>query len=75
VPTLIPQSNDISAILGQRNFPAPHQLRHRIPLGVSRLVTDCVREEPEKRPNSMADVISRLDLLIHSVFAKKLGSQ
>lgn len=75
VPTLIPQSNDISAILGQRNFPTPHQLHRRIPLGVSRLVTDCVKEEPGKRPPSMAEVISRLDLLIHSIFAKKLGNQ
>jgi serine/threonine-protein kinase len=73
--TLIPQSNDISATLGQRNFPAPHQLHRRIPLGVSKLVTDCVKEEPEKRPSSMAEVISRLDLLIHSIFAKKLRNQ
>jgi serine/threonine-protein kinase len=73
--TLIPQSNDISATLGQRNFPAPHQLHRRIPLGVSKLVTDCVKEEPGKRPSSMAEVISRLDLLIHSIFAKKLRNQ
>ena len=73
--TLIPQSNVISATLGQRNFPAPHQLHRRIPLGVSKLVTDCVKEEPEKRPSSMAEVISRLDLLIHSIFAKKLRNQ
>jgi serine/threonine-protein kinase len=75
VPTLIPQSNDLSAMLGQRDFPAPHELYRRIPIGVSRLVTDCVKEEPEKRPSSMAEVISRLDLLIHSIFAKKLGGQ
>ena len=76
VPTLIPQSNDLSAMLQKpRNFLAPHQIHNRIPLGVSRLVTDCVKEEPEKRPISMAEVISRLDLLIHSVFAKKLGGQ
>ena len=75
VPTLIPQSNDISAIVGQRDCPTPHQIYQRIPLGVSKLVMECVREEPEKRPVSMADVISRLDLLIHSIFGKKLGNQ
>ncbi len=75
VPTLIPQSNDISAMLGQRQFPTPHQLRRRIPIGVSNLVMDCVREEPEKRPSSMAEIISRLDLLIHSIFAKKIRNQ
>jgi serine/threonine-protein kinase len=75
VPTLIPQSNDISVLLGQRQFSTPHQLRQRIPIGVSNLVMDCVKEEPEKRPPSMAEIISRLDLLIHSIFAKKLRNQ
>ncbi|MCX5633107.1 MAG: serine/threonine-protein kinase [Phycisphaerae bacterium] len=75
VPTLIPQSNDISAMLGQRQFPTPHQVHSRIPMGISNLVMDCVKEEPEKRLASMDEVISRLDLLIHSVFAKKLGNQ
>jgi serine/threonine-protein kinase len=75
VPTLIPQSNDISALLGRRQFPTPHEAHRRIPIGVSNLVMDCVKEEPEKRPPSMAEIISRLDLLIHSIFAKKLRNQ
>jgi eukaryotic-like serine/threonine-protein kinase len=75
VPTLIPQSNDLSSFLGQRKFTSPHEMRSRIPIGVSNLIVDCVKEEPERRPNSMDDVISRLDLLIHSVFAKKMGNQ
>jgi eukaryotic-like serine/threonine-protein kinase len=75
VPTLIPQSNDISAFLGQRKFLSPHEMHSRIPIGVSNLVMDCVKEEPLKRPASMDDIISRLDLLIHSIFAKKLSNQ
>jgi serine/threonine protein kinase len=75
VPTLIPQSHDISAILGSRKFLSPREMFNRIPIGVSNLVMDCVKEEPERRPNSMTDVISRLDLLIHSIFTKKLGNQ
>lgn len=75
VPTLIPQSNDISALLGQRLFPTPHQLHRRIPMGVSKLVMDCVKEEPQNRPTTMTEVISRLDLLVHSVFGKKLRNQ
>jgi serine/threonine protein kinase len=75
VPTLIPQNNDLSAMLGQRNFLAPHQVHRKIPPGISKLVVDCVREEPEKRPASMPELISRLDVLIHSVFAKKIGGQ
>jgi serine/threonine-protein kinase len=75
VPTLIPQANDISAFMGQRKFSSPHEMHSRIPIGVSNLVMDCVKEEPLRRPGSMDDIISRLDLLIHSVFAKKLSNQ
>ncbi|MFA5293294.1 MAG: serine/threonine-protein kinase [Phycisphaerae bacterium] len=75
VPTMIPQSNDLSAMLGQRKFPTPSQVYRKIPIGVSNLVMDCVKEEPERRPGSMVDIISRLDLLIHSIFAKKMSAQ
>ena len=75
VTTLIPQNNDLSATLGQRDFPAPHEVHRKIPPGVSKLILDCVKEEPEKRPGSMPDVVSRLDVLIHSIFAKKIGGQ
>jgi serine/threonine-protein kinase len=75
VPTLIPQNNDLSSMLGQRDFPAPHEIHRRIPLGVSKLIVDCVKEEPQRRPSSMSELVSRLDLLIHSIFAKKIGGQ
>ena len=75
VPTMIPQNNDLSAMAGQRDFPAPHEVHRKIPLGVSKLIVDCVKEEPQRRPNSMPELVSRLDLLIHSIFAKKIGGQ
>ncbi|HBG28820.1 MAG: hypothetical protein A2Y10_06840 [Planctomycetes bacterium GWF2_41_51] len=75
VPTLIPQANDIAAMMGQKGFAAPHEIYNKIPISVSRLVVDCVREEPIKRPKSMSEIISRLDLLIHSIFAKRIGGQ
>ncbi len=76
VPTLIPQAaHDLAAVVSQRVFSAPHEMYNRIPLGVSKLVMDCVKEEPQRRPATMAEVISRLDLLIHSIFIKKLGNQ
>lgn len=75
VPTLIPQNNDLSATLGQRDFPAPHEVHRKIPTGVSKLIVDCVKEDREKRPRSMPDIVSRLDVLIHSIFAKKIGGQ
>lgn len=75
VPTLIPQADDLTALLGQKNFAAPHEIYQKIPIGVSKLVVDCVREEPRQRPKSMSDIISRLDLLIHSIFAKRMNTQ
>jgi len=75
VPTLIPQANDLSSMMGRRKLIAPHEVHKRIPLGVSRLVLDCVREDPAERPTSMAEIISRLDLLIHSIFRKRLNGQ
>ena len=74
VPTLIPQAGDLSSFVGQRIFPAPHELHEKIPFGISKIVTDCVKEEPGERPNSMSEVVSRLDLLIHSVFGKKINN-
>jgi len=75
VPTLIPQANDLASLLGSKGFVPPHEIYSKIPLSVSNLVVDCVREEPSKRPKSMSELITRLDLLIHSIFAKRMGGQ
>jgi len=76
VPTLIPQANDLAAMLGPKTFAAPHEVYSKIPMSVSNLVVDCVKEDPSKRPRTMSDIISRLDLMIHSIFAKrKTGGQ
>ncbi|MCD4831374.1 MAG: serine/threonine protein kinase [Anaerohalosphaeraceae bacterium] len=75
VPTLIPQANDLSSLTGQKDCPAPNEIHKKIPFGVSKLVMDCVKESPQERPNSMPEVISRLDLLVHSIFGKRLGGE
>jgi serine/threonine-protein kinase len=70
--TLIPKKNDTSSIGMQRNYPAPHELKKRIPIGISRLVMDCVKDNPAQRPSNMMTVISRLDLMIHSLIGSKI---
>lgn len=80
VPTLIPKrngtlihkKNDNSSIGIQRNYPAPHELKKRIPIGISRLVMECVKDNPAQRPPNMMTVISRLDLMIHSLIGSKI---
>jgi serine/threonine protein kinase len=72
VPTLIPKKTDRVSVIVAKDFPAPHEFHKRIPLGVSKLVTDCVKDEPIGRPANMSHVISRMDLLIHSIFGDKI---
>jgi len=69
---LIPKRNDTPGISIQRNYPAPHELKQRIPIGVSTLVMDCVKDNPAQRPSNMMTVISRLDLIIHSLIGSKI---
>jgi serine/threonine protein kinase len=76
-PTLIPEKTLLASKNGVgRNgaakCPAPHELRRQLPIGISKLVMDCIKEDPAERPASMGEVLSRLDLLIHSIFGSKI---
>ncbi len=73
VPTLIPKqnTNGLRAMPPQKCL-APHELKRQLPIGVSKLVMDCVKDDPAERPANMLDVISRLDLMIHSIFGSKI---
>jgi serine/threonine protein kinase len=70
VPTLIPKKDPFGLPV-QESVLAPNEVRAQIPPGISKLVMDCVEEDPAKRPTDMATVISRLDLMIHSILSNK----
>jgi serine/threonine protein kinase len=70
VPTLIPKKDKYGLPVPQRRK-APHEVRKQVPRGVSKLVMECVENEPSQRPRDMMTVISRLDLLIHSILVSK----
>jgi len=72
VPTLIPQKNDSLGLVIPQNCPAPHEIRKKVPIGVSKVVMDCVKDNPAERPRNMMTVISRLDLMIHSILGDKI---
>ena len=77
VPTLIPKKTLLPAKNGLGPYEstkcvAPHELRRQLPIGISKLVMDCIKQDPAERPASMAEVMSRLDLLIHSIFGSKI---
>lgn len=73
VPTLIPRKTDGIKPVVLNEFPTPHEVHKRIPVGVSRLVMDCAEDNPYQRPATMTEVISRMDLLIHSILGNKLN--
>jgi serine/threonine protein kinase len=73
--SLIPKQNNALGTVTPRNYPAPHELKKRIPIGISRLVMDCVKDNPTQRPPNMMTLISRLDLMIHSLLGSKIKTK
>lgn len=72
VPTLIPKKNDLGLPIPPPPRLAPHELKKQLPIEVSKLVMDCIEDDPLKRPRDMMTVISRLDLLVHSILAGQI---
>jgi serine/threonine-protein kinase len=72
VPTLIPKKKNGIGLVIPKNCPAPHEIRKKVPVGVSKLIMDCIKDNPADRPRNMMMVISRLDLMIHSILGNKL---
>jgi eukaryotic-like serine/threonine-protein kinase len=70
VPTLIPKKDPFGLPVKEPIRP-PNEIRAQIPVGISKLVMDCVEEDPADRPTDMTTVISRLDLMIHSILSGK----
>jgi eukaryotic-like serine/threonine-protein kinase len=73
VPTLIPKNDTLGLPAAPvKELVAPHEMHKRIPVGVSKLIMDCVKDRQSDRPTTMGDVMSRLDLLIHSILGPKM---
>jgi serine/threonine protein kinase len=72
VPTLIPKKKGGIGLVIPKNCPAPHEIRKKVPVGVSKLIMDCIKDNPADRPRNMMMVISRLDLMIHSILGNKI---
>ena len=72
VPTLIPRKKSDLGLVVPEPCPPPHERKKKIPIGISKLVMDCVKDDPARRPRDMATVILRLDLMIHSILGDKI---
>jgi len=71
IPTLIPKTNSLGLPIIQPRI-APHEIKKQLPAGISKLVMDCIEDDPARRPHDMMTVISRLDLMVHSIFGGKI---
>lgn len=71
IPTLIPKTNSFGLPIPQKRQP-PHELKKQLPTGVSKLVMDCIQDDPVERPHDMMTIVSRLDVTIHSIFGGKI---
>ncbi len=70
-PTLIPKKSKFGLPVTQPRR-APHEIKKGLPMGISKLVMDCIENDAAKRPRSMAEVTSRIDLMVHSIFGGKI---
>ena len=75
VPTLIPKKNELGLAIPEVCKP-PNKIKKRIPEPISKLVMDCVKEDPTERPRNMMLLVSSLDSMVHSLLGdrKKNGN-
>lgn len=66
IPTVLPEQNSVLPAQNLVATPAD-QLNPDVPLGLAKLVTDCIEPKPADRPAGMAEVASRLDLILHTL--------
>lgn len=72
VPTLIPKTNNIGLPIPPAPCRTPSEIKKQIPTGISNIVMDCIKDDPAERPRNMVTVVSRLDLMVHSIFGSKI---
>lgn len=70
-PTLIPKKNKFGLPVTETRR-APHEIKRQLPMGISKLVMDCIENDPAIRPRNMVTVMSRLDVMVHSIFGGKI---
>ncbi len=71
IPTMIPKKDKMGLPIPQVRK-APHERKKQIPIRISKPEMDCVEDDPSQRPKNMMTVISRLDVLIHSILGDKI---
>lgn len=66
IPTLFTLKKDQNSFLLHDKIATPAEINPQVPEGLSNLAMECVRITPQKRPESMSDVLRRLELIKHA---------
>ena len=67
IPTVLPKKGKGMSLMTDLSITPPEEVNPEVPLPISRLVIDCLKINPNHRPASMNDVVSRLDLIAHTL--------
>lgn len=71
VPTLIPKKKSSLTVEVPEPCQSPHEMRNQVPKNVSKLVMNCVKDDPAERPRNMREVISMLDIIVRGIMDDK----
>ncbi len=74
VPTLFTLKRTENSFLVDQQIPSPSDLNPTVPEQLSKLVMECVKINPAKRPQGMRDLILRLEIVRHVLKKKHSGS-
>lgn len=74
VPTLIPKNQNGLGVVetAKKECIPPQKIKPQLPVGISELVMECVKDDPADRPANMMGIVSRLDEMIHDIFGDKI---
>jgi len=64
IATVLPKKGQV---MQDRIIQAPDEICSTVPLSLSKMVMDCVEMQPSRRPQTMAEVASRLGLIDHTL--------
>jgi serine/threonine-protein kinase len=67
IPTVLPKKGSGLQLMSDLAVVPPETVNPDVSIPLSRLVTDCLKINPGHRPASMNDVVSRLDLIAHTL--------
>lgn len=69
IPTLYTVKKTENSFLVDDCIPAPADVNTNVPMTLSNLVMECVRNNPQKRPADMPELERRLDIIKHGLIA------